>query len=453
MKKLYLISILTLININVLSSQTWIPVGDLSTTDVGIQGSYSLEFDINNNNNPVIAYSSKINSNKLSVVEYNSSLNIWENIGNQTLTNGGANYVNIKVAFDNSIYVAFSETNNNDKLTLMKYDGNSWLTISQGLSIGRATNIDIEINNSDNLYLTYQDEGLGNSIIVKIYNTTNNNFNTIADENEPMFNNGTKPKIAIDNSNNIPYIAFIGENNKAKVINYDSNWIQIGDSFSYIDANNNFSNIVQDLDITFLGNNSLFVGTSQHRNGFQEYRNYFFENSVWNENGGNIRGGIIKTASDNQGNPFVFYMFLSGFDNRVEVERYSNNNWEQVGEGNDIIPLSSMKFANIALDNNNIPYVLYSSYGDSAAIKSLNQNLSVTDFYLNKISLSPNPTSDKVTIKNIKEPTTYIIYNLIGQNIFEGELSIDNTIDFSYFKNGVYILKLKNSKTFKIIKR
>ena len=84
MKKLYLISILTLININVLSSQTWIPVGDLSTTDVGIQGSYSLEFDINNNNNPVIAYSSKMNSNKLSVVEYNSSLNIWKTIGNQT---------------------------------------------------------------------------------------------------------------------------------------------------------------------------------------------------------------------------------------------------------------------------------------------------------------------------------------------------------------------------------
>jgi len=454
MKKLYLIPVFILINVNILISQTWVPVGDLSTTDVGIQGTYSLEFDINNNNNPIIAYSSKFNSDKLSVIEYNSSLDIWENIGNQTLTNSGVNYVNIKVAPDNSIYVAFSETSNNDKLTLIKYDGNSWLTISQELSIGRAINIDMEINNSDNLFLTYQDEGLGNSIMVKKYNTTNNSFNTIADENEPLFNNGTKPKMAIDNSNNIPYVAFISGNDKAIVISYVSNWTQIGDSFSYIDvSNNNLSSIVQELDITFLSNNSLFVGTSQHRSGFQEYRNYFFETSTWNENGGNERGGIVKTVSDNQGNPFVFYMFLSGFDNRVEVESFTNNNWEQVGNGSDIIPLSSMKFASIALDNNNIPYVLYSSYGDTAAIKSLNQNLSVNDFNLSNISLSPNPTSDKVTIKNMKESTNYKIYNLIGQNIFEGELSTGNSIDFSHFKNGVYILKLKNSKTFKIIKR
>jgi Zn-dependent metalloprotease len=70
--------------------------------------------------------------------------------------------------------------------------------------------------------------------------------------------------------------------------------------------------------------------------------------------------------------------------------------------------------------------------------------LDVSEFEIKDISIFPNPATNSITIKNIKQDFTIEVYNIIGQKIKNQNITPDNnTIDVSSLSNGAYILKLK----------
>ncbi len=70
------------------------------------------------------------------------------------------------------------------------------------------------------------------------------------------------------------------------------------------------------------------------------------------------------------------------------------------------------------------------------------------------ITITPNPASDYIVINGITNSEIYIIYNLLGKLVMSGNINKTNKIiDISNLINGLYLVKIGNKKTIKIIKR
>ena len=71
----------------------------------------------------------------------------------------------------------------------------------------------------------------------------------------------------------------------------------------------------------------------------------------------------------------------------------------------------------------------------------------------NSISLYPNPTSNNLTIETSK-PTTILIVDLLGQELFNSKIDISEVIDVSFLANGIYFVKdLQNGGSVKFVKQ
>lgn len=88
-------------------------------------------------------------------------------------------------------------------------------------------------------------------------------------------------------------------------------------------------------------------------------------------------------------------------------------------------------------------------------IQARDNNLGVVDFNSSNshVKISPNPSSDYITIKGISQDVKFDIYDLSGRLIKAGMLRNTDNIDIQNFVNGVYFLKLKSGKVFKFIKK
>ena len=83
--------------------------------------------------------------------------------------------------------------------------------------------------------------------------------------------------------------------------------------------------------------------------------------------------------------------------------------------------------------------------------------MSASNFEINDVVISPNPTSDFINIqfKNAADFKTEI-YDIVGKQI--GNFKNTNQIDVSNFNSGIYIIKItdfesKTVKTQKFIKK
>lgn len=67
--------------------------------------------------------------------------------------------------------------------------------------------------------------------------------------------------------------------------------------------------------------------------------------------------------------------------------------------------------------------------------------LSTEDNQINKISISPNPASNKIRIQNTANNISEIeIWNILGEQIYRYSGDLDKSLDVSALKSGVYIL-------------
>ena len=70
----------------------------------------------------------------------------------------------------------------------------------------------------------------------------------------------------------------------------------------------------------------------------------------------------------------------------------------------------------------------------------------------NQINLLPNPSNGIIQITGIQETESVKIFNILGDEVYQGSISGNELLDISTFKNGLYILKFENGNTIKFIK-
>lgn len=97
-------------------------------------------------------------------------------------------------------------------------------------------------------------------------------------------------------------------------------------------------------------------------------------------------------------------------------------------------------------DNNNSYGVIYKL--DISNILSTN-SLVLKD----KILFYPNPTNQFITLNNLKKPTSFYIYNSLGNEVQKGKISDKEKINLETLKKGIYFIKFENAKTIKFIKK
>lgn len=101
----------------------------------------------------------------------------------------------------------------------------------------------------------------------------------------------------------------------------------------------------------------------------------------------------------------------------------------------------------------------YIAVGDFTAYNGIGRNritriiggeeihLATNSIDVKKVTIYPNPTSEKLFISSDLNLNKFIIYDLSGKRLIAKELKKDNyTIDVSYLKKGIYILELTDDK-------
>jgi hypothetical protein len=163
-----------------------------------------------------VAYSDSDNGGKATVMKYTASTG-WTVVGKAGFSAGQTAWTSIAIDSSDMLYVAYedfscpasinSETNGG-KATVMKFNGSSWSTLgSSGFSSGKAVNTCIKLDNYNNPYIVYSDASLGGSAIAKEY--VGGNWVTVGSGGFTPGPAGYE-SLSLDNSGNI-YVGYCDE--------------------------------------------------------------------------------------------------------------------------------------------------------------------------------------------------------------------------------------------------
>ena len=135
---------------------------------------------------------------------------------------------------------------------------------------------------------------------------------------------------------------------------------------------------------------------------------------------------------------------------------FDGTQWVSLGQPG--ISAGEVTYTTIAFAPNGILYLAYCDWSNFGKVTVLQYNgyLGINDVQSEKISLYPNPASDKIFLLNLPGGILSVD-NIRGQQFLEQEVKEQKTtIDISSLPAGLYFLKLKGEKVVqagKFIKR
>ncbi len=371
------------------NGSSWVNVGV-----TGFGGRSSLAID--GSDKPYVVFTDATHSNKATVMKYNGSS--WVTVGSAGFSAaeaGGTIPRSMSIAIDGSgtPYVAYEDAAYSHKVTVMKFDGSSWITVgSAGLSVGWASWISLAIDGGGTPYVVFDDDGIGGKASVLKYNGSS--WVTVGGAGCSA-GSVDYTSIAIDGSGN-PYIAYMDYfYNKSTVMKYNgSSWVNVGSTCGLDSA------------------------------------------------------AINSIAIDNSGVPYVAG---SGMDSKIRVAKYDGSCWVNIG--NPVSSADKTWYISLAVNSTGIPYVTYQDSDHSfkaTVMKFINSGAGVsgqTDLNL-KIALYPNPTKGAFTV-NTPESGTLSVYTLDGRKVTSAEVKagITDVILPSNMATGVYMCSFNGAES------
>lgn len=84
----------------------------------------------------------------------------------------------------------------------------------------------------------------------------------------------------------------------------------------------------------------------------------------------------------------------------------------------------------------------------------INPPLGLNDNLIQKISIYPNPTTDKLYFKStLNENFKVSVFDILGKKIIEKSVNINEALDVSQLHTGIYIIRFDDyNTTFKFVK-
>ena len=395
---------------------SWETVG-ISGFSQGISADISIAID--KNNVPYVAYLDGANSYKSTVQKFNGTS--WEVVGQAGFSAGQVEQTVVAIDKNNLPYVAYRDLANSNKITIQKFNGNTWNPIGKsGFSVGLADYISMALDNNTP-YVVYKDSGKNNESIVRKFNGTtweevgpkgiseqgvniqtiasaldHNNITYVAYSDPKNSNKCTVKKyngqnweivgkegfsigqakynaIAIDN-NNTPYVAY--EDDSFSPIGRCTVQRFNGTSWELVGTVGFSKELTGGMHIAIDHNNTPYIAYSYYINpGVQDAMVQKFNGVNWvpvgilGYSGGGFNQSITTDlAIDNNNIPYVSYSDdnLGGIG---AIKRFKNNTWETVGSGGNF-----PRFATIAIDSNNVPYIVHATslYSEWNTVKKFN---------------------------------------------------------------------------------
>lgn len=415
-------------------NNNWIIIGDEPFTK-----ETSSIHTVTDSNNVIYVLHEEIDENTLTVKKYYQGK--WTQVGNVI---GTVRYNACSIAIDNSnnLFVSYSSDSNGGFLLVKKFDGKEWNTLpSNGLSLKTTFFTSIAVNSLNEPYVVFKQDT--ESLNIKKFNGTS----WVNISNNPLITgNAFYPVLQID-KNIIPNIIYIGFQNyarKARVLSHNnSGWSTVGGSSISTGIAHNIS-----IDVF---NNILYASFVDANNSYK-ISVQKFNGTSWDKLG-NLD---FTTSSDKpsikikNNKPHIIYQ--SAFENKVSLIKFDGANWSYIGNQN----FSSGKGNYPSLEFiDNVPIAVYSGDKGTFAKYYGGENiLSLSDF--SEISIFdayiyPNPVLDKFKIKTDDEIINIKLYNVLGKEILDVKI-IDNEIDISNLKKGIYFLNVQQSNSNKKLK-
>lgn len=304
-----------------------------------------------------VAYSDNNASNKLSVRKFSN--NSWANVGNAGISAGNVEHISMVIDGSGNIVVGYRDNQNSGKLTVMRYNGTSWSAVGgAGVSDGGVYYVSVVVDGSNNIYAAYQDNSASGKVTVRKYTTSWANVGSKGFTNQADF-----VSMDIDGSGNL-YVGYRDNNTwKASVMKYTTSWATLGTAgFSAssisglslaVDGTNKPYVIIRDNNVSNKATVMAYGGTSWANVGTAG----FSANQVDN----------LDIAFDAANKPFVSYRDF-GNNQYATVMSYNGTSWGTVTKAG--FSANQVEYVTMAIGPDNTTYVCYrdNSVGQKATV-------------------------------------------------------------------------------------
>ncbi len=306
---------------------------------------------ISSDDTPYVAYQDVDNSNEATVVKFDGLTSTWVPVGSVGFSAGDASDFSLAFSSDDIPYVAYVDDANNDKITVMKFDGNSWIPVgSVGFSPGRASGISLAFSSDGTPYVAYIDH-LYYRNKPTVMKFDGNSWVLVGSAN---FSLGKVNGISFAfSSDDTPYVAYLDRDNsnETTVMKFDGNsWVLVG-SANFSTGWTNYISLAFSSDdipyVAYADDNKTTVMK--------------FDSSAWvpvgpvgfsSESG----GGKLAFSSDNT--PYVVYADLDNY-NKATAMKFDGSSWIPVGQAG--FSAGSARNISLAISSDDIPYVVYTN--------------------------------------------------------------------------------------------
>jgi len=431
--------------VHVAPAQVWQHVGMQGFTPPVTQFSLT-SLAIDHNGVLYVAYAAATDSDKISVMKFDGSS--WIMVGSPGFSSGRGYDVSVTVDANNTPYVAYGDDGNASHATVKKFDGSNWVDVgAPGFSDGVVNDCTIRFSSDDTAYVAYVDAFYSGKAVVKKFDGTN-----WVDVGTPGFTAGGTGQMSMALSgSNLPYVAYQDQANgfAESVMMFDgSDWVHVG-AATFSNGSCQFSHI------TFDNTGTIpYVCYNQGYNPFAP-NVQVFDGSSWSY----VGGQNLNTNVDYQnnfaldGNNMPYVVFPDGAYNwRASVMKFDGASWVYAGN-TGFSSSGQIWFPNILTDTLNNVYVEYYDETDSNKISVLKLEIenSIADRKEEEmISMFPNPANDKISFSIPDESEVYELHikNTIGQIVYT-QPSKENKIvaDISSLVAGIYFYEIRSLKS------
>jgi hypothetical protein len=298
-----------------------------------------------------VAYLDHGNATKATVMKFDG--NNWVTVGMAGFSAGEAASTSLLLDSSNVPYVAYTDRGNGSKATVMKFNGISWVPVgTAGFSAGGVAYTSLALDGSNTPYVAYMDYGNSSKATVMKFNGSNWVIVGMAGFS---IGQATYISLALDNSNT-PYLAYQdgGNSNKATVMKFNgSSWVTIGTA-GFSGGGATFTSLALD------SNNTPYVAYADVGNG-NKATVMKFDGSNWVIVGtAGFSAGTadynITLAFDSGNTPYVAYRDV-GNSGKATVMKFDGSSWGAVGTAG--FSADRADYTSFALDSSNTPYVAY----------------------------------------------------------------------------------------------
>jgi hypothetical protein len=399
---------------------------------------------VNSSGTPYVAFIDGNVSYKATVMSYDGSS--WSVVGTAGISGSSSTYTSLALDKNDTPYVAYS--NGGNKAVVKKYNGSSWDTVGPGTGISKSTAsyITLAFNKYNELYLAYKDFGISNKAVVRKYNTTTGNWDTVGVAGFTA-SSVSYLSLAFDTSG-LPYVAY-GDgsvSNKLSVMRDSSNnWVHVGTTGVSTGTSLYTSVRIDTNNIPYVAYED---GGSGNKATVMQY-----SGGSWSVVGS--AGFSANTATqinmyfDSHNTPYVSYRDGS-LSNKATVKQYGGGSWSTVGSAG--FSASGANYMSMCIDGSNNLYVSYEDFSKSTKATVMKYTADTWDGS-SWSNGTPGDTVDAVIISDTA-PSSFSCNNLTinsGASLNTGTSAVvtvkGNLINNGNGVTGTGTLKFNNSGT------